>query len=187
MFFSPSEHSNGGNAFYFDEDKKRPSDAFLVQDSDVQKAINLPEGATYDFSAPSGGSKYGVLSTTPAPAPTDAEKLAAAQSAKKAEILAAFNTAQAADVTDSNGIVWNGGEVSGNKIFLACQLAQQAGATSVDLWDKANTKHSLSIADGMKVAAALGAAYQSAFAHKQDLKAQIASATTVADVDAISW
>lgn len=123
---------------------------------------------------------------------TSAEKLKAAKDAQLNQIKRGFYEAVNADVTDSNGVAWNGGWDSGQKLFLACQLAQQNGATTVDLWDKSNTKHSLSIADGMKVAAAVGAPYQAAFAKLQDLKAQIAAVTTstkspITTVQSITW
>ncbi len=71
------------------------------------------------------------------PQPTQAQleaawpavQLQTAQTQQRATIKQSFTNAASANVTDSNGVTWEGGESSGNSIFLGCQLAQQAGAT----------------------------------------------------------
>lgn len=91
------------------------------------------------------------------------------------------------NVTDSNGIVWEGGEDSGNKIYLACQLAKQIGATNITLYDVNDDAHDMTIDEGMTVAALIGAAYQTALGTKKSLYSQIKNSTTVSDVQKLIW
>lgn len=76
MIYSKTAKQNGGTGFFFDGDKSAPADAIKVLDAEVQTAINLPAGATYDFSAD------GTLVVTPAPIPSAAEVKTKAVAAK---------------------------------------------------------------------------------------------------------
>lgn len=124
--------------------------------------------------------------TSPAPVVT-APTLAQAQTVQIALIRSAFNSATLAPVTDPAGQIWSGGESSGSAIYLACQLAQQNGQANVTLWDSSNTAHTMTVAQGMAVAAAIGAEYQTLYQKWQNLRAQIMAATTVSAVQAIVW
>ena len=124
----------------------------------------------------------GILQDIPA-----AAQLQAAQTSQRALVKQSFTAAANANVTDSAGNVWEGGMASGNSIFLACQLAQHAGATSITLYDAAKNPHSMTIAEGMGVAALIGQAYQVALGTKNSLNAQIAAAQTVSAVQAVTW
>jgi len=137
---------------------------------------------------------HGLELTTPKtlqpyspPAPTSAQLLAQAQAAQRALIKSSFIAASTANVTDSNGIGWEGGIQSGNSIFLGCQLAQQEGQTTITLYDASKAPHSMTIAEGMGVAALIGGAYQRALATKNSLYAQVSGADTVAAVQAVVW
>jgi len=116
-----------------------------------------------------------------------AAQLQQAKTTQRALIKSSFLAASTANVTDSNGIVWEGGVQSGNSIFLGCQLAHQAGQTTITLYDASKAPHSMTIAEGMRVAALIGTAYQQALATKNSLYAQINAATTVAAVQAVVW
>lgn len=113
--------------------------------------------------------------------------LANAQSTQRALVKQSFTAAANANVTDSAGNVWEGGMASGNSIFLACQLAQHAGATSITLYDAAKNPHSMTIAEGMDVAALIGQAYQVALGTKNSLYGEINAATTIATVQGVDW
>jgi len=129
------------------------------------------------------------MSTTPptvVSAPS-AQLLAQAQAAQRALIKSSFITASTANVTDSNGIIWEGGMQSGNSIFLGCQLAQQAGQTTITLYDASKAPHSMTIAEGMGVAALIGTAYQEALAKKNTLYANIDAAKSVSEVQSVTW
>jgi len=110
-----------------------------------------------------------------------------AQTAQRALIKSSFITASTANVTDSNGIVWEGGIQSGNSIFLGCQLAQQAGQSTITLYDANKAPHSMTIAEGMGAAALIGAAYQEALAKKNTLYANIDAANSVSAVQSVTW
>ena len=129
----------------------------------------------------------GALTQTNPHAPTAAELLAQAQAAQKAIIKTSFVAAANANVTDSNGITWEGGFSSGNSIFLACQLAQQSNETSITLYDAAKAAHSMTIAEGMAVAKLIGDAYQKALGTKNSQYASIDAANTVSAVQKITW
>lgn len=145
------------------------------------------------WNAPASITKWNASKLGPQPTMPQLEavwpkaQLQAAQTIQKAQIKQSFLSAANAPVTDSNGITWEGGMASGNSIFLGCQLAQQAGAASITLYDAAKAPHTMTIAEGMRVASLIGAAYQAALGKKNSLYAQIEAATTVAEVQAILW
>ena len=116
-----------------------------------------------------------------------AAQLQQAKTAQRALIKSSFIAASTANVTDSNGIVWEGGMQSGNSIFLGCQLAQQAGQSTITLYDANKAPHSMTIAEGMGVAALIGTAYQEALAKKNTLYANIDAADSVSEVQAVTW
>lgn len=165
-----------------------PTGAFVVDTGVAMQAVGNPAGyilnsAVETSSGPDGRSiEKTVYRLTLAPL-----TLQAAQLQQRLTIKQSFLQAANANVTDSNGIVWEGGMGSGNSIFLGCQLAQQQGATSITLYDAAKAPHTMTIAEGMGVASLIGAAYQAALGKKNSLYAQIEAATTVSAVQSIAW
>ncbi len=129
----------------------------------------------------------GILTQTNPYAPTPAELLAQAQTTQRALIKQSFISAANANVIDSNGITWEGGMASGNSIFLACQLAQQTNQSNITLYDVAKTPHSMTIAEGLAVAALIGEAYQKALGTKNSQYANIDAASTVSAVQKVTW
>ena len=105
---------------------------------------------------------------------------------KKGEIKKAFSASSVENVAVGT-VTWNGGFESIGKINGAIQLAQALGQTTVTLYDAANTPHDLSVADAQSVVIELGKKYQSDFAKKQSLYAQIDAAATEQEIDAIVW
>lgn len=124
----------------------------------------------------------GVLQTVPVTNVVAREK-----QNQKALIKEAFTLAANAPITDANGITWEGSKESGTSIFLGCQLAQQAGATMITVFDAAKEPHQMTIAEGMAVAALIGMQYQTVLAKKNALYAQIDVAKTVDDVQTVMW
>lgn len=183
MFFSPSSHKSGANGFFFDDDKKRPNDAFLVQDSDVHTALNLPEGATFDFSAPSRGSKYGALSTTPAPAPTEADKLAEAQAVKNGELSLAYGAAISADIqfksADGTTQTYQADKGSRDDLHdMLAGFAATATAPSGFYWVASDNTHvPFTYADMQGLAQAMATRGAADFAKLQTLKDQVRAVT----------
>ncbi len=116
-----------------------------------------------------------------------AVQLQSVKAAQKTIIKQSFANAANANVTDSNGIIWEGSMASGNSIFLGCQLAQLSGATNITLYDAAKAPHSMTIAEGMAVAALIGVAYQKALGQKNSLYGQIDAAQTVSATQAVVW
>lgn len=121
------------------------------------------------------------------PAPTAAQLLQDAKNTKIASLRESFIAAASAPVTDANGIEWNCGMSSALAINGAIQLAQNAGATTVDLWDYENAKHSLTIAEAQSVAAVVGGAYQTAYQNWQTKREAVNGAKTQTAVKAITW
>ncbi|MCE5388662.1 MAG: hypothetical protein K0041_08810 [Acidithiobacillus sp.] len=119
---------------------------------------------------------------TPAPLTLSAAKLQ-----QRALIKQSFTAAANANVTDANGVIWEGGMSSGNSIFLACQLAQQTNQTNITLYDASKKPHSMTVAEGMAVASLIGEAYQKALGTKNSLYANIDAASTVSAVQKITW
>jgi len=155
------------------------NDVSVVIDSNGVSKVYAPNGM--QLNAPTMLQPY-----TP-PAPTAAQLLQDAQAKQIATLAASFQSAALSPVTDANGVQWNGGESSALSIDGAIRLAQNSGSTSVDLWDYANTKHTLTIAEAQAVAAAVGGAFQTAYAKWQTLRAQVVNATPVSAVQAVVW
>lgn len=166
-FYDPAIHGSG-----------IPADAVEITYTQYQDLL-AGQSSGQIISANQDG--YPVLTDPPAPT-ADQVKIS-----QLGIIATDFQLAANANVTDSSGGVWTGGESSALSIYGAVQLAQAGGATTVTLFDASNAPHSLTIAQGTAVAAAIGAAYQTAFAKYQGLKVQIANATTVEAVQAINW
>lgn len=123
---------------------------------------------------------------------SSAALLAQAKDDQKAIIADSYQAAANAPITDSKGIIWQGGKPSAQAIYLACQLGQQLGASSVTLYDSSNTGHSMTIADGLAVAALIGSAFQTAYQTNQARKNAIdavkdTTAAGIAAVQAITW
>jgi hypothetical protein len=116
-----------------------------------------------------------------------ASVLPGAKSAQLATLAADFAAASVANVTDDNGVTWSGGMSSALSIYGAVQLAAVGSAASVTLFDAGNLPHAVTIEQGTAVAAAIGAAYQTVFAKYQGYKVAVAAATTVAEVQEITW
>jgi len=115
--------------------------------------------------------------------------LAASKEIKKAQIRAAFKNAAELPVTDANNITWNGGYDSAVKLDAAKRMAQLAGQTTVVFYDVNNTAQTLTLATADAVIIAVGTTYQTKFANKQALMAQVdalPATATQADLDAIT-
>lgn len=122
----------------------------------------------------------------PSPWPP-APSLDEAKTVQLASLATSFQAAVAAPVTDSNGIVWDGGQDSALALDGAIRIASAAGLTTVTLYDANNTGHSLDVAAATAVVVSIGSAYQTMFATYQALKSQIAAASSVEDVQAVVW
>jgi hypothetical protein len=165
-----------------------PKGAIVVDMGVAVQAVGNPKGYILNSSVETSPGPDGkpvdktVYSLTLAPL-----TLQAAQLQQRIAIKQSFLQAANANVTDSSGVIWEGGMASGNSIFLGCQSAQQAGAASITLYDAAKAPHSMTVAEGMGVAALIGAAYQTALGKKNTLYASIAAAKTVSAVQKIVW
>jgi hypothetical protein len=71
------------------------------------------------------------------------------------------------------GVTYHGGYGSAQKLDGAYRLAQRSGATEVTFFDVDNVPHVLTLAEADAVCQAVATAYQTAFAKKQTLYAQI--------------
>jgi hypothetical protein len=120
------------------------------------------------------------------PAPTSSQLLDDAKVTQSNIIHDGFNIDSIADVTALT-FAWNGGFDSAIKLDAAMRLAQSAGLTTVDFYDKSNVAHTLSIADATTVVQAIAGAYQTVFAKKQSKMISIANATTISEVQSIVW
>lgn len=106
---------------------------------------------------------------------------------KKKQIRDIFTKVSMAPVTDSNGVVWNGGFDSAVKLDAAKRLAETAGLTNVVFFDVSNEAHTLLIDEASTVVLTVANAYQTVLAQKQSLLLQITNATTIEDVDSLNW
>lgn len=105
---------------------------------------------------------------------------------KASEIKSSFSESIATAVA-ANATTWNGGMDSALALDGAVRIAEQLGATTVTLFDSNNDEHVVDIATGKAITAAVGVDYQTKFAQKQQLMRAIASASTEAEIAAITW
>lgn len=112
--------------------------------------------------------------------------LVAKKDIKRNEIRTAFEAVEDDPVT-VNAIEWNGGYDSALKLDGAKRMAELSGLSNVVFYDVNNVAHTLTIAEANPIITAVGSAYQTHFAHKQDLMIAIDNATTLEELDGIVW
>lgn len=105
---------------------------------------------------------------------------------KRLDISKAFDVEVVVPVTVA-GVTYFGGDVSATKLDSAKRLSELVGLTSVTFFDVNNIGHSLTIAKATDVIVALAIKYQTDFAKKQGLYADITSATTLSELNLITW
>ena len=105
---------------------------------------------------------------------------------KKSTIKNKFNEVENEPVT-INSIEWNGGYESAQKLDGAKRMAELLGQTSVTFYDLANVGHTLTIAESEVVITTIGIDYQTKFANKQAKVVAVDNATTLEELDAITW
>lgn len=105
---------------------------------------------------------------------------------KKSEIRAKFEI-------DSNKSVlaltysWNGGFDSAIKLDAAKRLSESAGLTSVVFFDLNNIPHSLSFTEALQVIISVASSFQYQLGKKNSLLNIIDAATSVSEVNNVSW
>lgn len=114
-------------------------------------------------------------------------QLMAAKAVKIDEIKRAFKRAAVAPVTDANGVSWHGGQGSALAIDGAVRIAEQAGSTSVTIYDLDGTGHPMPLTEAKNVVLTIGVKYEQDFGKEKTLLRQIKSATAIEEVEAISW
>lgn len=85
-----------------------------------------------------------------------------------------------------NGCSWPGGGEAALLIDGDIRLAQQKGATTVDIYDTTGKVHTLSIADAQKVSVLVADVFQSLYAKKAAIAEAINAATTVDEVKKVA-
>jgi hypothetical protein len=81
-----------------------------------------------------------------------------------------FNSLSNAPYTDSNGVVWNGGQSSVASLNNAAFSASYLGKTTLTVYDLANQPHTLSISEVQQLAANINDNIQSLMIEYQDNK-----------------
>ncbi len=93
---------------------------------------------------------------------------------------------------ESEGFAWDGSvfdsdQVSQSRIMGAVQLAEMNPAFEIPWTLEDNTVRVLSASDMKAVGAALGAHVATIFARAQEIRTEIYAASTIAEVEAITW
>lgn len=184
MLYSPSAHATGlASGFFFPGDANAPADAIEVSEADVLAVAGLQSGYSYEFS-PAG--RLTVFQ------PSDAHLLAAARNKKLGEIRQAYNSQvdSHVDFTTAAGVskAFQADEASQSnltKALLGCASAQATPAGF--FWvSQDNTFVPFTYADMNGLAAAMFNKAAAAFATMQQRKAAAISATTLAQINAIT-
>lgn len=119
MRYSKTAHAAGSSGFFFDDDPNVPADAVKVSDSDVQTAINLTAGSTYDFDS------TGKLTAT---APTSSQLAAMQQAtvtANMANVMRVFRDAREILLNRLMGIAYSASLTGDTTTVQACETARQ--------------------------------------------------------------
>ena len=106
---------------------------------------------------------------------------------KQLEIKKAFQGASVEPVTDSSGVTWSGGINSSLSLDGAVRIAEQAGATETTIYDNDDNPHTMNITDAKNVVMTIGIKYEQNFGKRQSLYKQIKDATTINEVENITW
>lgn len=85
------------------------------------------------------------------------------------------------------GTEWHGTFTSILKLKGVIDMAQIARFTEVTFFDYHDQPHAYSLAEATGIVVALGVEYQTKFAQKKALQAQVMACTTQAELDAIQW
>jgi len=153
-------------------------------------------GGVYSFTTAAGMPLKlpATLQPYTAPAPTAAQLLADAKTAQMAPLSASYQSTIYADIqyTSAGGVAQTYQADAGSANILGQQLAVYvtAGAPlpAGYAWTVAdNTQVPFTVDDLKGLAAAIGARGADAFFHLQAQKAAVRAATTIADVQAITW
>lgn len=119
-------------------------------------------------------------------APPKYTTLADAQSWHLAAMDAAFDSANQLPITYLN-TTFQADDYSAGLLAKTITLLGATGTTSVTWWDSTNTGVSMTLAQLVGLGASIFARGQGLFARKQVQKAAIRAATTIQQVETISW
>ena len=123
----------------------------------------------------------------PTPPPAPALTLEEVKSQDLAQLETLFQEKAKQPILDTvNGCSWPGGSETALLVDGAIRLAQQKGATTVDLYDTTGKVHILAIADAQKVSVLVADAFQALYAKKAAIAKAINAATTVDDVKKVA-
>ena len=119
---------------------------------------------------------------------TPADKFEQARERKYSEIAQAHKEHVAGSVMTSLGFPMQFDMKDSIMVEGAIKLAQASGATTIYLTDAEDVTHyDIPLADAQTVLLEMSTAFAQAHAKKQTLRAEIAQATTQAELNAITW
>ena len=119
---------------------------------------------------------------------TPADKFEQARERKYSEIAQAHKEHVAGSVMTSLGFPMQLDMKDNIMVEGAIKLAQASGATTIYLTDAEDVTHyDIPLADAQTVLLEMSTAFAQAHAKKQTLRAEIALATTEAELDAVKW
>lgn len=112
-----------------------------------------------------------------------------AKLAKIAEINAAFVLASEQPIADPLGgpHFYAGGYESGQRLDGARRLAEKGGRPSIVIHDTDYNPHTVTVAECLQIALAVGSKYEADYARLKDRLRALRQATTQAEIDAITW
>ena len=147
----------------------------------VRQVTNMPVGPGWSYDSTTKTFKE----PTPPSVPTLTLDEAKAQDLARLETY--FQEKVKQPILDpANSCSWPGGSETALLIDGAIRLAQQKGATTVDLYDTIGKVHTLAITDAQKVSVLVADAFQSLYAKKMAIAEAINTATTVDEVKKVA-
>lgn len=148
-------------------------------------ALDIPN-ELYDRFSSGEVSALSVVNNIVVEKPLVAPTIDELKEAKFTEVRTAYDAA-ALQPVEVLGFTWDGGFDSAIKLDAAKRLSEAANASGVRFYDTSNIGHDLNFTDALSVCIAVAVAFQTVLAKKQALFGQINAATTIPQVDAISW
>ncbi len=127
-----------------------------------------------------------LLEDARTPAEVLEAELVEAREAKATQVKEEFALLSTLPVADADGLLWAGGWDSATKLDAAKRLAEVAGSATVTLYTDDNAAHTVTLPEALVVVLTVAGHYQVVLGKKQSFYLAIATASTVAEVIAIT-
>ena len=190
MLYSKTTNDAGGSGFHFSGDSSAPDDSFIVNESDINVAINLSVGYTYSFAESTEGEVFGKMTIT---APTAGYLLEKAKESKMIELNSSYRLAIVAPIsyTTIAGVTASFTQTSDDNVKLQTAISESSLNKEwiLNLWLDANGNAIMPFVydDLLGLALAMETADAPDFMQLLNKITTVKTATTIESVQSVTW